>query len=110
MRRIVDFASLYQVRTGSHGPSDLSHVCHAAALHFDLWVPNFGVQEYMGYYEQMFEVFPHSRCWVFLSMRNWLRNISMTRRISPSHDWKMAHCGTGNSGSLNYFLNIHQID
>ncbi|RIB40546.1 altronate dehydratase, partial [Escherichia coli] len=32
------------------------------------------------------------------------------RRISPSHDWKMAHCGTGNSGSLNYFLNIHQID
>ncbi|WP_347946350.1 enolase C-terminal domain-like protein, partial [Escherichia coli] len=60
MRRIVDFASLYQVRTGSHGPSDLSPVCHAAALHFDLWVPNFGVQEYMGYSEQMFEVFPHS--------------------------------------------------
>jgi hypothetical protein len=23
----------------------------AAALHFDLWVPNFGVQEYMGYSE-----------------------------------------------------------
>jgi mannonate dehydratase len=46
MRRIADFASLYQVRTGSHGPSDLSPVCHAAALHFDLWVPNFGVQEY----------------------------------------------------------------
>ncbi|XPE24828.1 enolase C-terminal domain-like protein [Shigella sonnei] len=33
MRRIADFASLYQVRTGSHGPSDLSPVCHAAALH-----------------------------------------------------------------------------
>ncbi|MBK0795183.1 hypothetical protein GZV14_28350, partial [Escherichia coli O25b:H4-ST131] len=42
------------------GPSDLSPVCHAAALHFDLWVPNFGVQEYMGYSEQMLEVFPHS--------------------------------------------------
>jgi mannonate dehydratase len=26
MRRIADFASLYQVRTGSHGPSDLSPV------------------------------------------------------------------------------------
>lgn len=51
-----------------------------------------------------------NRGWVFLSMRNWRRNIRMTRRISPSHDWKMAHCGTGNSGSLNYFLNIHQID
>ncbi len=44
MRRIADFASLYQVRTGSHGPSDLSPVCMAAALHFDLWVPNFGVR------------------------------------------------------------------
>lgn len=43
MRRIVDFASLYQVRTGSHGPSDSSPVCHAVALHFDLWTPNLGV-------------------------------------------------------------------
>jgi len=60
MRRIADFASLYQVRTGSHGPSDLSPICMAAALHFDLWVPNFGVQEYMGYSEQMLDVFPHS--------------------------------------------------
>ena len=63
MRRIADFAALYQVRTGSHGPSDLSPICHAAALHFDLWVPNFGVQEYMGYSDQMLEVFPHS--WSF---------------------------------------------
>ncbi|MGK3574194.1 enolase C-terminal domain-like protein, partial [Escherichia coli] len=35
----------------------------AAALHFDLWVPNFGVQEYMGYSEQMLEIFPHN--WTF---------------------------------------------
>lgn len=35
----------------------------AAALHFDLWVPNFGVQEFMGYSEQMLEVFPHN--WTF---------------------------------------------
>jgi hypothetical protein len=41
---IKDFAHGNQVRTGSHGPSDLSPVCMAAALHFDLWVPNFGVQ------------------------------------------------------------------
>ena len=26
MRRIADFASLYQVRTGSHGPSDLANL------------------------------------------------------------------------------------
>jgi mannonate dehydratase len=60
LRRIADFASLYQVRTGCHGPSDLSPVCMGAALHFDLWVPNFGVQEYMGFPEQALEVFPHA--------------------------------------------------
>jgi mannonate dehydratase len=63
MRRIADFASLYQVRTGSHGATDLSPVSMAAALHFDLWVPNFGIQEYMGYSEAMLEIFQQQ--WVF---------------------------------------------
>jgi mannonate dehydratase len=63
LRRIADLAALYQVRTGCHGPSDLSPVCMGAALHFDLWVPNFGVQEYMGYPEPALEVFPHA--WSF---------------------------------------------
>ena len=63
MRRIADFASMYQVRTGSHGPSDLSPVCMAAALHFDLWSPSFGIQEYMGYPAETMDVF---RCaWAF---------------------------------------------
>ncbi len=57
LRRIADLAALYQVRTGSHGPSDLSPVCMGAALHFDLWAPNFGMQEYMGYHEQTMDVF-----------------------------------------------------
>jgi Enolase C-terminal domain-like len=47
LRRIADLASLYQVRTGGHGATDLSPVCMGAALHFDTWVPNFGVREYM---------------------------------------------------------------
>ena len=47
LRRIADLASLYQVRTGCHGATDLSPVCMGTALHFDLWVPNFGIQEYM---------------------------------------------------------------
>ncbi|MCY0389578.1 D-galactonate dehydratase family protein [Robbsia sp. Bb-Pol-6] len=63
LKRIADFASLYQVRMGCHGPSDLSPVCMGAALHFDLWVPNFGVQEYMGFPEQALDVFPHA--WTF---------------------------------------------
>ena len=57
LRRIADLAALSQVRTGCHGPSDLSPVCMGAALHFDLWVPNFGIQEYMGYPEQTMDVF-----------------------------------------------------
>ncbi|MEE9250719.1 MAG: D-mannonate dehydratase ManD, partial [Alphaproteobacteria bacterium] len=47
LRRIADLAALYHVRTGSHGATDLSPVSMGAALHFDIWVPNFGIQEYM---------------------------------------------------------------
>ncbi len=47
IRRLADFAALHQVRTGFHGATDLSPVCMGAALHFDTWVPNFGIQEYM---------------------------------------------------------------
>ncbi len=60
LRRIADFAALYHVRTGSHGATDLSPVCMGAALHFDYWVPNFGIQEHMAHSEQMLEVFPHA--------------------------------------------------
>lgn len=58
-RRIANLADLYNVRTGCHGPTDLSPVCMGAALHFDTWVPNFGIQEYMRHTEQTNEVFPH---------------------------------------------------
>ena len=60
LKRMADLASLYQVRTGCDGPSDLSPVCMGAALHFDLWVPNFGIQEYMRHTKETDEVFPHS--------------------------------------------------
>ena len=60
LRRIADLAALYQVRTGCHGPSDLSPVCMAAALHFDMAIPNFGIQEYMGYPPAALDVFQTS--------------------------------------------------
>lgn len=60
LRRIANLADLYHVRTGSHGATDLSPVCMGAALHFDTWVPNFGIQEYMRHTEQTDEVFPHA--------------------------------------------------
>lgn len=59
LRRIADFAALYQVRTGCHGATDLSPVTMGAALHFDTWVPNFGIQEYMRHSTDTDAVFPH---------------------------------------------------
>ncbi|HEY0414223.1 MAG TPA: D-mannonate dehydratase ManD [Allosphingosinicella sp.] len=60
LRRIAGFADLYGVRTGCHGATDLSPVTMAAALHFDLSVPNFGIQEYMRHTEETDAVFPHA--------------------------------------------------
>ena len=59
LRRIAHLAELYNVRTGSHGATDLSPVCLAAALHFDLSVHNFGIQEYMPHSADTDRVFPH---------------------------------------------------
>ena len=60
LRRIADLAALYQIRTGSHGATDLSPVTMGAALHFDTWVPNFGIQEYMRHTGETDAVFPHA--------------------------------------------------
>jgi len=60
LRRIASLAELYGVRTGCHGATDLSPVCMGAALHFDLWIPNFGVQEYMRHTAETDAVFPHA--------------------------------------------------
>lgn len=60
LRKIASLAELYHVRTGCHGATDLSPVCMAAALHFDLSVHNFGIQEYMPHTAETDRVFPHA--------------------------------------------------
>jgi mannonate dehydratase len=60
LRKIASLAELYQVRTGSHGATDLSPVCMGAALHFDLSVHNFGIQEYMHHTTETDQVFLHA--------------------------------------------------
>ncbi len=60
LRRIAALADLYNVRTGCHGATDLSPVSMAAALHFGLSIPNFGVQEYMRHTAETDAVFPHA--------------------------------------------------
>lgn len=59
LRRIASLAALYGVRTGFHGATDLSPVCMGTALHFDTWVPNFGIQEYMRHTDETLAVFAH---------------------------------------------------
>jgi len=49
LRRIADFAAMYQVKMAPHGPPDLSLISFAAQMHFDLWAPNFAVQEFVGF-------------------------------------------------------------
>ena len=60
LKKIAALAEMYQVRTGSHGATDLSPVCMAAALHFDVSVHNFGIQEYMRHTAETDAVFPHA--------------------------------------------------
>jgi mannonate dehydratase len=59
LKKAADFAALYHVRTGFHGATDLSPVTMAAALHFDIAIHNFGIQELMPHNEETDLVFPH---------------------------------------------------
>jgi mannonate dehydratase len=47
LRKVMDFAAQYQIRSGFHGPTDVSPVGMAAQLHVGLAIHNFGIQEYM---------------------------------------------------------------
>ena len=60
LKKIASLAELYHVRTGCHGATDLSPVSMAAALHFDMAINNFGIQEYMVHTRETDEVFPHA--------------------------------------------------
>jgi mannonate dehydratase len=57
--KLAAFASVYHVRTGFHGATDLSPVTMAAALNIDISINNFGIQEYMRHTQETDEVFPH---------------------------------------------------
>ncbi|MER5265954.1 D-mannonate dehydratase ManD [Actinosynnema sp. NPDC002837] len=57
LKKVLDFAAVYGVKSGMHGPTDISPVGMAAALHLDLAVHNFGIQEYMRHSARTLEVF-----------------------------------------------------
>jgi mannonate dehydratase len=60
LKKVASLAELYHVRTGCHGATDLSPVSMAAALHFDIAINNFGIQEYMVHTRETDAVFPHA--------------------------------------------------
>lgn len=59
MMKIAAFADMYHVQMGCHGATDLSPITMGAALHFDIAINNFGIQEYMPHTKETDEVFPH---------------------------------------------------
>lgn len=60
MKKMAAFADMYNVKMAPHGAPDLSPICHVAHAHFNMWVPNFGVQEFIGFgTERLNNVFSH---------------------------------------------------
>jgi mannonate dehydratase len=60
MRKLFDYAALYQVKSGIHGPTDISPVGMAAGLHLDLAIHNFGIQEFAPHTAETYDVFRRS--------------------------------------------------
>ncbi|WP_084102857.1 D-mannonate dehydratase ManD [Demequina sp. NBRC 110051] len=63
MKKLMDFAALYQIKSGFHGPTDVSPVGMAAAMHLGLAIHNFGIQEYMQHGERTNQVFRQTFTW-----------------------------------------------
>ena len=57
-RKLAALCEYFGVRTAWHGPGDVSPVGHAANVHLDLAVYNFGIQERTVFSERTQEVFP----------------------------------------------------
>jgi mannonate dehydratase len=60
LRKMLGLAELYGVKSGCHGPTDVSPISLAAALHLGLAVHNFGIQEHMPHVELTDAAFPHA--------------------------------------------------
>ncbi|WP_062313716.1 D-mannonate dehydratase ManD [Demequina rhizosphaerae] len=63
LKKTLDYAAMYQIKSGMHGPTDISPVGMAAAMHLGLAIHNFGIQEYMQHGSRTNEVFQQSFTW-----------------------------------------------
>ena len=60
LKKVMDYAAQYQIKSGFHGPTDISPVGFAAQCHVGLAIHNYGIQEYMLHSAQTNEVFQQS--------------------------------------------------
>ena len=63
LKKTLDYAAMYQIKSGMHGPTDVSPVGMAAAMHLGLAIHNFGIQEYMKHGAKTDAVFEQSYSW-----------------------------------------------
>ncbi len=56
--KLAHFCDAFSVRTAWHGPGDVSPIGHAANIHMDLALWNFGIQEWSGFNQASQDVFP----------------------------------------------------
>jgi len=57
-RKVASLCEFFAVRSAWHGPGDVSPVGHAANVHLDLSIPNFGIQEAHPFPQAEQDVFP----------------------------------------------------
>ncbi|MBW4032375.1 MAG: D-galactonate dehydratase family protein [Acidobacteria bacterium] len=63
LKKTLEYAAQYQIKSGMHGPTDISPVGMAAALHLGLAIHNFGIQEYMPHGDRTNQVFEQTFTW-----------------------------------------------
>lgn len=56
-RKIAAIAESFYVQTAFHGPPDIAPITHAANIHLDMAIPNFGVQETCTFPDEVQDVF-----------------------------------------------------
>jgi mannonate dehydratase len=84
-KKIAAVAECYQVQTAWHGPGDIGPAMHAANVHVDLAVPNFGVQEMVVFPEVVHDVLPGAP-----TFRNGYLHVADTPGLGTDVDEKAA--------------------
>lgn len=56
-KKLVALSETFGVRTAWHGPGDLTPIGHAVNVHFSISSTNFGIQEWNGFQDSIYEVF-----------------------------------------------------